>query len=266
MTSNLLIGYSEVQLNSSSVAFVSTYGDNDPDHPLTNIAGGSRYDYVKSLYAVDPIIIRWDMGVGGIASTEFLFVAGAILAKKQGAEMMKLQMYDGATEYEVVGTDSDVQTLTYSGPRGEDLMFTNTFNTKAGSAPSDYYRYAQLVIGIDGGTFTKFMFRKAMCGLFFDMGREPVVPIEQELKLVKSTSRVQQYNVKLTWEGVTDAKRNDLFDKILKHRDISPVVLYDTGNLFLDDFYTLHCKVKDYTITPKLGHINTIEIEFEELI
>lgn len=269
MTSNLLMGYPSVQFLASSVDYRSgSYGTADPSRPLANAGMGSRNDLVGTLGTFDPMIIRWDMGASSTFTANYLFVAGANLLKSLGALKCKLFWHDGATGDVIVGTDTQLQTRTFTGPRSEDLMFASGFNdTEGGTIPSPAKRYAELHIGIDNSTPKTWVFRKAYCGLFFDMGHDPIIT---DFKLTSDVrnqwNREPRMSFTLKWKGVTETIRTSFISSIYRYRDVMGLVLYDTNNYIFNGAKTMHCSLVGATFSNRTHATCDIECNFEELI
>ena len=268
MTSNLLIGYPSVQFNASSVYYPSSpsFGTDSTDYPAANAGVGSRNDYVKSGTAVTHGIVRWDMGASSTVAMEYAFVAGANLIKALGATRLDFWSYDGVTETIRLGSPTNLQTRTFTGPRSEDLLFATGFNDEVvGTLPTTAYRYWNM--HIEGPTAVKWVFRKCYIGLFFDMGHDPII---KDFKLTSDVrnqwNREPRMSFTLKWKGVTETIRTSFISSIYRYRDVMGLVLYDTGNYIFNGAKTMHCSLVSATFSNRTVATCDIECNFEELI
>lgn len=264
MTS-LLIGYPDIPLRSTSTTWI--IGTEDSSFPLVNASSGSRYESVRSASTVGTAQIQFDLGASVTTTAEYLFVAGANLSDSLGCQRMELVGWDGAAATGICGYDSTFQSAaTLTGPRAEDFLSASGFNDALGSSiPSAAYRYFRVWIG-NGASNATWDFRKIMCGMFLDLGHEPIYPLMQERRVESEFWRDSAYTFTCTWRGITDAKRTSFLDKVAATRDYQQIVLYDSGNLFLNGFKTLHCKLTDFRITPIMVNNSTLECTFEEVL
>lgn len=148
----------------------------------------------------------------------------------------------------------DTKTLT--GPASEDYI--SKFATTAGSTG--------VTVSFFSREASKRPLGKLYCGNTFDMGRDPEYGLAQKIGVNDRKDRRGRYEITLSWGGVTDAKRNDFISKIVRFKDINPVVLYDQNNYILNDFSTLHCELRDVEIEPQTTNTNRITATFEEVI
>jgi hypothetical protein len=242
------------------------YGTADSNHPITNTVTGERgkrfalsiaWDYNANLY--------YDLGSSVTANIDHVIIARADLLKALGATNIQLDSSaNGSVWGNRAGTSSALQTRTYDGVRGEDLIFTQTYNNDTGTLAGSSHRYWALYFG--AVTALKSTFSKVYFGTFFDFGREPSYPAIQNRRIQRPGNRDAVYQFTLKWQGITNTKRNELFDKILQYRDVNPVFLYDTDDLILNGIKLLHCRILDASITPITAQYNDVEILFEELI
>ena len=260
---NFLISYPDIPLR----ATMTTNGTADSSHPIANTVTGERGKrFALSVAATWSTYLRYDLGSGVTATIDHLIIARASLLKALGGTTFQLiSSSDGITWTEGrAGTSYDLQTKTFDGVRDEDIIFTQAYNTDYGTLAGTARRYWRLNFGASGALMSTF--GKVYFGTFFDFGREPSYPAIQNRSMERPGNRDAVYRFTLRWQGITNTKRNELFDKVLQHRDVNPVFLYDTDNLILNGIKLLHCRILDASITPITAQYNDVEILFEELI
>jgi hypothetical protein len=108
--------------------------------------------------------------------------------------------------------------------------------------------------------------RKAYFGMFFDFGRSPVYPVRITRNYKDKREREAPFRFVITWKGISDAKRAEFIDKIGRLADIHPVVLYDSTNVCLNGFRTIHARIEGFSITPVRPNSSEIEVTFNELV
>jgi hypothetical protein len=264
MPSNLLIGYSSTALD-ATLTLVS--GSADSSYPLANIALGDRGKIFRLSAAANEVEIKMDLGASATATTSYLFVARANLLKAQGATKLTLRSSaDDVTYTDIIGTNSGLQTRTFTGPASEDLVFTATLNDQiASSLPSTARRYWRLKFG-DSVVSKAWNFSKVFCGEWFDMGRDPVAPLTMKRERDSDSARRARYELTLEYQGVTDAKVEEFMTRVWQRKDVAPVVLYDSGNVLLYGMRTLHCGISSVERTRTHKNVNALRIQLEELV
>lgn len=79
--------------------------------------------------------------------------------------------------------------------------------------------------------------------------------------------RAVPWEFELEWAGITDATLSTFSDKVLKYRDLNPVILYDPNDLiFTGSIRVLHAYIRAVSITPEWAGVNRLQITFEETI
>ncbi len=263
MPSELLIGYPHIPLLSQTTTALAL--TDSVTTPRTNMITGARYDFAQPSTSGTLFSTRYDLGAAVSLSVEYLFIAGARLAFRQGADRMYVQSWNGVSNTDVVGRKSLLSGATFTGPRAEDLIFVTGFNdTIAASLPSAVSRYWDLHIG-HSATSAAWTVRKAYFGRFFDFGRSPRYPLTQKRFFKNSHNREARHTFEVTWDGVTDAKRTEFINTLGRYADLHPVVLWDSTNVLLNSFRTLHCTMTDFQIEPRQKDVASISITFEEL-
>lgn len=263
MTTNLLISYPDIPFR----ATMSTNGTVDPDHPITNTVTGERGKrFALSTAGTWGSYLQYDLGASATATIDHLIIARASLLKQLGGTTFQLiSSSDGATWTEGrAGTSYDLQTKTFDGVRGEDIIFTQAYNTDYGTLAGSERRYWRLYFGASSALMSTF--GKVYFGTFFDFERDPIYSLTQSRKFYRSGDRAAVFNYTFEWQGITNDKRNEFFTKIVDYADVNPVFLYDTNDLILNGYRLFHCWVRDVTVTPVTSQYNTVQVTFEELI
>ena len=260
---NFLISYPDIPFRATMTLGSATV---DSNHPIANTVTGERGKrFALSIAADYNANLYYDLGASDTATIDHLIIARADLLKALGATNIQLDSSANASVWvNRAGTSAVLQTRSFDGVRGEDLIFTQTYNNDTGTLAGSSHRYWALYFG--AVTALKSTFSKVYFGTFFDFGREPSYPAIQNRSMERPGNRDSVYRFTLTWQGINNTKRNELFDKILKYRDVNPVFLYDTDDLILNGIKLLHCRILDASITPITAQYNDVEILFEELI
>lgn len=155
-------------------------------------------------------------------------------------------------------TDAGFTGETLYGPRGEDWI--SSFSTTTA------YRYWYGVYAPNTSSGSKFPHSKLHFGSWFDFGREPLYPMLQKREAYSSGSREARYIFECEWQGITDAIAEDFIDKIVKYKDVSPVVLYDAGDYCLNDMRSMHAWLTRVELDKAHHNSNTIRCTFEEAL
>lgn len=266
MATNLLIGYPDIPFRASAPTV--GVGVADTIYPVANIITGPRSQHFTITTAAGIIDITHDLGASLTAPVEYYFIARANTLKAQGATQLLLKSSpDNVTYTSRIGTTAALQTRTFTGPRGEDLMFASGLNDDVlGSLPTSSIRYWKQFIGVASPT-KKWQFSKSYFGTFFDFGRDPEAPtLSTSADTKDDQNRDPRQLITLTWRGVTNTIRNSFVSTLYRYREVSPVVLYDKGDIVFHGYKTLHARIKSATITPDNTQANDITVTFEELI
>lgn len=195
---------------------------------------------------------------------EYFFCCRADLLRDKVTQKLVLLGDDGGYT-DILGTNTNMFAKTYSGPRLEDIMFTSTFNsdvTTGTTTASDF----RVQFGSPLGAATRYELSNAFWGTFLDLGRDPVYPFSFTRLISQRYLRYPPLALQLSWEGITDAKRNAFLSSVARYRDFQTFVLYDSQDLFMLDYKTLHCRLADYSVTAVREDVNTITATFIEVV
>lgn len=264
MTTNLLIGYPDIPLRADAVSIVG--GTADSSYPASNLVTGSRGDRFALDGDEDDVYIQYDMGAGNTATVDYLYIARANLLTGLGAHYCLLVGYDGVSTSNILGLNVGIGKADLVGPDGHDLMCASgRANDIGGTFPSAAYRYWRLSFGNSGAAAT-WTFSKAYFGRLFDFGRDPHSVIVDEMKRIAPAARRPVKTISIDWTGITDAVLSDFIDKIGKWQDVSPIVLYDSNDYWLQGAIAVHCKVTSAKVRPVRKGVNEVRVTCEELI
>lgn len=259
MTSNLLIGYSDIPRTST----ITLSDTQDSNYPSTNLVMGGRGLLFRYNAAVTSAWIKCDAGASG-ASMSYFALCRANLLKTEGVtKAVMASSPNDAAWTDRIGTSAAFQTRTFTGPRSTDLLFTSTFNDQVGAYTASAIRYWRLTMD---GTSGKRHFSKLFLGSWFDMGREPIYPAEHSRAAIVMNGREAPCTFSLSWQGITNTSLNSFIDKIVKYKDIAPVFLYDTNGYVLNGWTTFHAWVKNVSIQSNIYNQNSLTVVFEEAI
>lgn len=241
MTASLLIAYPDIASRALEILPSTAYDDL---HPVTNVLFGARHALGKTT-ASGSSTVRYDLGSGVTASSNFVIIARADILKADNCTTLALNG-SATTTPGAVYSDASFATATLYGPDSADYI--------ASFAASTAYRYWWTSYTITGtGYATR---SKEYFGTLFDMGRDPDMYDVQiadrqggELSFATGNVRVSRglperrvFNIH--WSGVTDAKAVSFFSSILANDRQRLVFLYaPTRTEILDDLVLVHCRV-----------------------
>lgn len=260
---------------SSSTAF-------EEDYPVASSFYGRGYTHARVASAVGTLDITFDLGTGNSRAVDHLVIGGIrslVAASTTGVVLSSSN--NGSTWTSQLGTSSNFLTRTANGPYQDDVIFTPTYNDEIAGTISAY-RYFKISISKASGT-AQFAFRKLYFGEAFDMGKEPddynlEVLAEEDADTwryprghtIISKAYYPKHRVTVEWDGVSDSKANDFFDKIINDPYRSTVYLYAAN--YQDPLYDnklMHCQVisNQCSISKEnqVANWNNIKAVFEEI-
>lgn len=154
-------------------------------------------------------------------------------------------------------SETALDSATLYGPRAEDYVSSFSASTA--------YRYWWAQYGASGSG-SKYPHSKLHFGSWFDFGREPIYPMLQKREAYSSGSREARYIFECEWQGITDSVMEDFIDKIVKYKDVSPVILYDASDYCLNDMRQMHAWLTSAEFDKTSHNSNTIRCVFEEAL
>lgn len=265
MPSSFLIFHPDVPSSALNITSLATPSGNplyfDDDYPLVSSFYGETYNHAKFdvtrlTAGTTGFTATFDLGTGNSRTIDHLVIGGVkslLTANVSGVYVQGSS--NGTFWFNLIGTTSNFQNRTRSGPYSDDIVFTASFNDQIGAA-AGAYRYFRFVVS--GATAnTALAFRKLYFGAGFDMGKEPdnynmEVSTEDDADtwkyprghVIMSKAFYPRHTFTVEWDGVSDAKANEFATKILGDPYRSTVYLYTES--FQDPLYDnrlIHCRV-----------------------
>jgi hypothetical protein len=252
------------------------------DYPLAASFYGVGYNHARLNAASGDLEVTFDLGTGNSRTIDHLVIGGVKSLVASSVNTIKVAgSNNGSTWIDQLGTSSSFLTRTRNGPYLDDVVFTATYNDDiAGTLAA--YRYFKLTIAKTSGT-AQFAFRKLYFGQAIDMGKEPdtydmEVLTERDSDTWKyprghtimSKAFYPKHRITVEWDGVSDAKANEFFDKVIKDPYRSTIYLYTSD--YDDPLYDnklMHCRVVadscDVSKDNQRVNWNTVKAVFEEV-
>lgn len=227
----------------------------DDDYPVISTVYGERHAYGQLASTGTSVSITYDLGTGNSRTVDHFILGGAQVLKSNGVTQATLQgSNDGSSWTDQLGTAAGFQTRTFDGPDGDDLIFTAAYNDQY-AATLAAYRYFKVTLA--GGSAHKFPVSKIYFGASFNLGKEPdfydmEVLAERDADtwqyprghIIMSKAYPPKHRFTVEWDGVSDAKAQELFEKILSNPYRHHVFLYTATHLDpLYDNRLVYCRV-----------------------
>ena len=256
MATNLLIGESSAVFDATLEASTTAASGFNAEFSFV----GDRAKGFKTNADVTTSQIDIDFGASVTIAPEFLIIARLDLIRgKDSADIeVRLQMDDNAS-FASPETEEDltVAIADLVGANAQYFILETSFATAQ--------RYARIEI-VTTDSF-KHQLPLISFGTWLDLGRDPSYPasIRRSVATTQHGARNPSWQFSFTWDGITDAKRNEFID-ILRYKDLAPVWLYDQNDYILQG-HTLVCAyIEDVQVTPEATNSNQIKITFREVI
>ena len=252
------------------------------DYPIAASFYGVGYNHARLNTAAGSVEVTFDLGTGNSRTIDHLVIGGVASLVDSSVSTVKVAgSNNGSTWVDQLGTSSNFLSKTLNGPYFDDLIFAPGYNDDiAGTLTA--YRYFKLTIAKASGT-AQFAFRKLYFGQAIDMGKEPdyynmEVLTEADADTwryprghtIMSKAFYPKHRVTVEWDGVSDAKANEFFDKIIKDSYRSTVYLYTSD--YDDPLYDnklMHCRAVsdscDVNKSNEKVNWNTVRAVFEEV-
>jgi hypothetical protein len=227
--------------------------------------------------------ITFDLGTGNSRAIDHFIVGGVKNLVSIGVNKVLLQASNnGSTWSDQLGTSSSFLSKTANGPYLDDLIFTSSYNSDV-TQVSGSYRYFKVIIQkTTGGVTIPLSFSKLYFGAAFDMGKEPdsynIDMLDEGTDTWKyprghtiiSKSFYSKHRITIEFDGVTDAKTNELMTSIFNEPYRNTVYLYT--NQYKDPLFDntlMLCRLisEDCSITKAndVSNWNDIVLVFEEV-
>jgi hypothetical protein len=238
-------------------------GSADSDFPVTNAVVGSRANlYKKPDATTNSINCTYDSGSTTTTAPDIAIVARADMSFKISEATSLTFGIEGANDSGfTVDYISDTDSIAESdlvGPESEDAVF----NAPSGLAARQYWRV--------GVTYVPSVMRKGECskiyaGYKFDMGRNPVQPVQTSVIQQRLFDRLQKKRFILIWRGITAAKVQTFIDDFWEKRLSEQIFIYDPSDLIFHGDKLIHCRLEAANTTPDHDGVWTVTAQFREL-
>lgn len=253
MATNLVILYPQIQFIGDLIA--QTADDNI--NLAENSVNGGRRDHFKTNAAVTTSQLDYDFSTN--ISPNFYLYARADLIKDNDSSTVSVKLIGSATSSfgSPSTTSNTLSSANLYGPNSEDFL-------ALGISPGSY-RYWRGEIATTASF--KHEYSKFWAGIAFDMGVDPYFPRRLNRIITQVGIRRPQHIFTFKWSGVTNDKRQELIDKIVKYKDTNSVFLAtNTYHDVLNEYRLIHCWIRDVRWTAKESSLNDLDITFEEAI
>lgn len=250
MSTNLLLGYPGIPFSGTAV---STTYDYETGVTQEDIASGDRQKIVRLAAVHANCSYVWSTTT---STSDFIYIARADLLKTNGCTTAQVLNSPDGSSWTSLWSNASFSSVTLIGPRLEDYIATWATSTSR--------TYYGVYLAATGNS--KFDFAKIYLGKLFDLGRDPMYGASQVRKAIVIGNRAAPITFSLNWKGITDATRVSFNDTIGKYADVSPVALYDSGNVLLNGWTCLHAWITSFKFTPVAKNVNNLDIEFQEVI
>lgn len=254
MTSDLLIGYPDIPFLGTMFTEPASETGYDAEYAIT----GERGNYYIALSSVSSSIFEFDMGAATTRTPEYMALMRADLMRRHdSADCTWSVVGSAASNFASPVTASGTFAIAdLLGPRDEDYL-----TSLVGLSAKRYWRFQ-----VNSTASFKHQLSKVYFGNWFDFGRDPIFPADKAIEYKTDGDRAPRYILRLDWLGITNTVRNDFISKILKWRDVNPILLNDTSGKILDGNRLLHCIITECTFTPRGVNYSDVSLGLEEII
>lgn len=259
MATNLLISAYGIPQRSQLYA-----GGSTPDtyFEQANATVGGRGIFFRPSSEGTSSELRFDIGTGDLphaGQPDHLIITRADLMVKKDSASTTYRL-DGSTVSDFTSNEQETLTVNAAGlvgPNSEDAV-------NASMSFSTIYRFWRIVTST---TVTMFQqYGNAYFGNWIDLGREPSYGASLARAPGNGKYRKPRWVVTFTWQGISDANRQEFIQKALRYKDIAPVFLYDTNDYIFGGHTLIHCWIRQASVSTIQPNVNTITATFEEII
>lgn len=233
-----------------------------------NAVNGERFLYAYQESTGD-MVYEFDCGAGRRHASNHIIIARADRLKTCGVSTISLDASSPSSSYVSQFTESSFNSAVLYGPQTQDYI-NYSFNSQ---------QFRKWRFTAAGASNPKIL-SKIYFGTSFDMGIDPVYSYEkvfESLPEFETESGAMEfarladpfYRFTFTWEGVSDTKQKEFFNKIVRQKDTQKLFLFTTANHhILNGFRVLHAKLVEASSvnSGKVRNWNDIEATFEEII
>jgi hypothetical protein len=227
-------------------------------YSFSNLITGSRQLRYKHGSSTTTLTIKTDARTinGAYRQAEYLYVAGMnLLCNRQNCDIEVKGADDSAISVNVTTeTATGISKSSLFGKLQEDYILNLAGNYR------DYWQVKFTVASAQ-----VHQLRKVYIGKLFDFGVEPDAPLTINYNMEYKRQVIRE--IDMNFMGVNNEKVQFFMDRIYKHRQYNPVVLYSKdNNSILNEEKLFHCSIEDLEITPIRHDFNLVKIKFVELI
>lgn len=266
MTSPLLIAYPDIPYYAAGITSTIATDDWMPHY---NLYRGERYQHARFASTSSDREIKFTMNDGEESSLSYAILARADLLLTQGITQLLIASSSNDTTYtnRIAYTPS---TADLTGPRGQDIIRTTT-ETSA-------FKYWRTRLQAPSGVLR---FSKLYFGNMLDMGTPPdtydfelIEPTQRPFVADSSAAHYVQmsqarYRLRVTWDGVSDAKKDQFVSKVVFQKQKKGFFLYTTAqHQMINNVGLLHVQLTSELIEDVAGYPdwNRISCVFDEVI
>lgn len=273
MATELLFAYPDIPLSSltttASQAMHALF-------PASASITGERNTFFRTNSSVSSLVLTYDLGSGNTRAVNHLIVARADVYTANSGSDIKLEGDDNSSfsSPEVWSNNTAVENATLYGQYASDYLVTGTASTA--------YRYWRITF--TPSSSATIGASKIYFGSSFDIGVNPSdyshqIRYENQGELLFHTgnklltrSGFSRYSYRLRWDGVTDAKRLEFCEKVLRNPRRDFGFLYTTSNhQILAGNRVAHVRIvpestEIRSINSRSGAYHSISATFEELV
>lgn len=252
MTTNLVIAY--VDIPHQAVRIWETYSSSDTaatynsDLGYYNTIAGERHTYWVTQTTSNIYCVAYGLNSGVTVTPDYCLISGKISETPTNYKLVVQSSSDGVTWADESSTGA-FSGETFYGVESDDLIEEFT--------ASGAKRYWRAKFEKVSGSNAAFYLSKIYLGNLFDFSLEPDaysidrVPARFSNYYAASGSnhfvdlKREVYIIKIEWNGVSDDKVKDFYNKVVKFKHIYPVYLVTrSDHVYLDNQRILNCRLE----------------------
>lgn len=256
MTTNLLLGYPHIPVESLTTSFNQTASS---IYPFANLFGGNQTDlmYLDTATTGDARL-SFDVGASGLTSN-FLYIGRANLLQNASVGTVSLKA-NSTDDYGTATTIKEVTSFgseTLYGP--DDADYISIFTE------SSAYRYWYM--NYNSTADSKFPHSKLFFGKVFDPGTDPNAPASI-LRVMGDGVRLRgSFSFEFTWSGMEYTKAVEMYTQFYIKRRFQPMLLMtESWHNILMGNRVIFCRMTDMILPPRVTDYCDVTATFEEII
>jgi len=187
--------------------------------PVANLFEDSRIDTFKTASAVTSVTFDFDFGTAKLIDSVYLGRANLCSIAAGGNITLNVK--------------ADSNSIFSSADLDSSLVFNAaTLSNMGGSNFSDVFHSFTLTsarywrVTLSAGSAIVFEFSKLFLGALFDLGHEPIAPVETTVVVNTPNARRPTVKTVFNFEGVSDAKKEAFNNSVDVFCDFQPVILF----------------------------------------